>query len=244
MENQSTGLFYNETLGLEYDSGAIPIQKDEIMQASNPGYRMSNTPPEMSSGKPSIMGIDYGPVNSENSHTVISIIQEWDGKFQVVYAKRFIGKEADYAYIHEEIPKLFEKWNCIILASDYGMGEAPNSEFRKRLGLAKVMPFQHLPTQKEPMKYNPKMSAYTLNRNYVMNLYFNLLKKGKLRHPHWEDIEDMASDIQNVIIEYDEIKNTQKYVNIGPDDFVHATIFACMAGMFMFEDSRLKENLS
>lgn len=109
MENQSTGLFYNETLGLEYDSGAIPITKDQIMQACNEGYTMTGEPSDMSRGKPSIMGIDYGPVNSENSYTVISIVQEWDGKFQVVYTKKFIGKEADYAHIHEEIPKLFNK---------------------------------------------------------------------------------------------------------------------------------------
>lgn len=125
------------------------------------------------------------------------------------------------------------------------MGEAPNSEFRARLGLEKVMPFQHLPTQKEPMRYNPKMAAYTLNKTNVMNMFFNMLKKGKLRLPKWSDIETTAAtDIQNIIIEYDEEKNTQRFTNIGPDDFVHATLFACMAGMFILEDERLRENLS
>ena len=244
MENQSTGLFYNETLGLEYDSGSIPITKEEIMRSCNEGYEMTEDLPSQSRGKPSIMGIDYGPVNSENSFTVISIIQEWDGKFQVVYTKKFLGKEADYTFIHAEIPRLFAKWNCILLASDYGMGEAPNSEFRSRLGLAKVMPFQHLPSQKEPMRYNSKMMAYTLNKTNVMNMFFNMLKKGKLRLPKWASSEGIVSDIQNVIIEYDEEKNTQRYTNIGPDDYVHATLFACMAGMFTFEDDRLRENLS
>jgi hypothetical protein len=75
------------------------------------------------------------------------------------------------------------------------------------------------------------MRAFTLNRNYVMTKYFDMLKRGHLRLPHWEDISDIAQDIRNVIIEFDEVKNTQKFVNTGPDDFVHATIFAVMSLM-------------
>ena len=164
MEHQSTALFHNETLGLEYDSGSIPITKEEIIAACNPDLRMQPTPDKHAVGRTTIMGIDYGPVNSEKSHTCISIMQEREGNIQVVYAKKFLGKEADYSYIHKEVPRLFKEWNCSLLASDYGMGEAPNSEFRNRLGLEKVWPFQHLPTQKEPVRYNPKMRAYTMNK--------------------------------------------------------------------------------
>ena len=109
MENHSTGLFYNETLGLEYDSGAIPITKEELIRACNPELPLSETPDRRSIGRPSIMGIDYGPVNSENSFTCVSILQERGGKLQVVYAKKFLGKESDYSFIHEEVPKLFKK---------------------------------------------------------------------------------------------------------------------------------------
>lgn len=243
MENQSTALFHNETLGLEYDSGSMPITKEQLMQSCNPDYEINSAPTGKAQAKPSIMGIDYGPVGSDSSHTVVSIVQEWEGKFQVVYAKKFLGKEADYSYIHKEVPKLFKDWNCILLASDYGMGEAPNSEFRTRLGLEKVMPFQHLPSQKEPMRYNPKMRAYTLNKNYVMNMLFNMLKRGKLRLPRWEGFSDIANDFLNTLIEYDEDNNKQRYINIGPDDFVHATLFACMAGMFTFDNPSIRESL-
>lgn len=138
MENTSTALFYNETLGMEYDAGAIPITKEEIIGACNEDIEMSSAPQGPAKGRPSIMGIDYGPVNSENSFTVVSIMQIRNNKLQVVYAKRFTGKESDYSFIHEEIPRLFKEWNCTILAADYGMGEAPNSEFRSRLGHEKV----------------------------------------------------------------------------------------------------------
>lgn len=230
-ENTSTALFYNETLGLEYDAGAIPITKEEVIRACNSEVRMTGEPQRKDRGKLSIMGIDYGPVNSDNSHTCISIIQEKGNKMQVVYAKKFLGKEADYAYIHKEIPRLMSKWNCRVLAADYGMGEAPNSEFRNRLGPEKVLAFQHIHTQKDIFKYNNKMRAFTLNRNYVLTKFFEMLKKGHLRLPHWEDFGEISQDIRNILIEYDEVKNTQKFVNVGPDDFVHATIYGVMALM-------------
>lgn len=231
MENTSTALFYNETLGLEYDAGAIPITKEEVIRACNSDIRMKEEPDDTSRGRLSIMGIDYGPVNSDNSNTCISIVQERDGKMQVVYAKKFLGKEADYSFIHKEIPRLMKKWNCRVLAADYGMGEAPNSEFRDRLGPEKVLAFQHIHTQKDIFKYNGKMRAFTLNRNYVLTKFFEMVKKGHLRFPHWEDFGHMAQDVRNIVIEYDEKKNTQKFVNIGPDDFVHASVYAIMALM-------------
>ena len=55
------------------------------------------------------MGIDYGPVNSDKSFTNISIIRRRSGRFEVLYGKRYSGKEAEYSYIHEEIPRLMEK---------------------------------------------------------------------------------------------------------------------------------------
>ena len=115
------------------------------------------------------------------------------------------------------------------MASDYGMGEASNSIFKQRLGIEKVLPFQHLHAQKEAIRYNPKMPAYTLNRNYIMTRFFHLIKTGKIIFPRWEDTALFAKDLQNIVLEHDEKKNTQKYVNIGPDDFVHSTIFATVA---------------
>ena len=38
-----------------------------------------------------------------------------------------------------------------------------------------------------------------------------------------------AEDILNIQAEYDEDRNTMKYINIGPDDFFHATLYAIIA---------------
>lgn len=233
-ENTSKALFYNETLALEYDAGSIPITREEIIRACSPELKMDPEPDKSSKGYPSILGIDYGPVNSEDSHTVISISQVRNGILQIVYAKKFLGKEASYAYIHKEIPKLMQKWNCVHLAADYGMGEAPNSEFRDKLGIEKVITYQHLFSQKEMIRWNPKMPAYTLNKNTVLTQFFKWIKQGKIKFPRWEDFSTFEPDLRNVILEFDEEKNTTRYTNVGPDDFVHATVFAMMSAMMLF----------
>lgn len=71
---------------------------------------MREKPDTLAGSYKSVMGIDYGPVNSTDSYTIISIVQlRGDGKFHNVYAKRFTGKEADYAFIHQEVPRLMNQ---------------------------------------------------------------------------------------------------------------------------------------
>lgn len=233
-ENISKQMFFNEVLGIEYDSGTVPITKTEIKAACNEEQPMSEIPEGKAKGATSIMGIDYGPVSSTSSYTVISILQLRAGKLQVVYAKKFVGREAEYSHIHRVVPELFKRFNCVLLASDYGMGESPNSEFRSRLGAHKVMAFQHLGSQKDKMKWQPKMPAWTLNRTQVMTEFFDRLKSGTLLLPRFEDFQPFINDLTNVQIEYDEDKNKTKFINVGPDDFCHATIFAMLCAEQMF----------
>lgn len=239
-KNVSRAIFYNETLGLPYDDGVSPITKDEAMVCCTGPKMLGDEPDQLDPPQggqvktfPTVMGIDYGPVNSDKSYTVVSIVQRKYGKYHVLFAKRFVGKEADYSYLHEYIPKLFAKWNCKILASDYGMGEAPNSEFRKRLGYEKVIPFQHMANQKQKLLWNNKMPAYTTSKNVIMNEFFQRVKKGEYVFPHSTKFETFVDDMMNVQNEFDETMNKMKFINIGPDDFVHATIFASVTAELM-----------
>ncbi len=93
---------------MEHDAGVTPITEADMRRAAV-GVPYHSEPNATDKGYTSIMGIDYGPVNSEKSNTVISIVQQRGTGLEVVYAKKFIGKEADYAYIHNEIPILMKK---------------------------------------------------------------------------------------------------------------------------------------
>lgn len=222
-------IFYNEVLGLEFDEGSSPITEMEIQACCNFESPMSPDPNKLDLSYTGILGIDYGPINSENSYTTICVLQRRLDKYKVVYMKKFTGKEADYAYIHRAIPDLMKKWNCSHLASDYGMGEGPNSEIRSRIGFEKVIPFQHNNNQKELMVWNAKMSAYTLNRNASMLRLFSAMKKQKIEFPAWEYFKPFAEDIMNIQSEFDEETGRMRFTNIGPDDFFHSLLYALMA---------------
>lgn len=234
-KNTSRGIFYNETLGLEYDEGIAPITKAELFSLCDGSRVLTEDLNSLDKSYQSIMGIDYGPINSEQSFTVITIVQlRGDEKYHVVYAKKFLGKEADYASIHEEIPRLMQKWGCTLLAADHGLGEATNSELRSRMGIDKVIAFQHAPAQKEKARWNPKMRAYTLNRNQVMTDMFIKLKKNKVVFPRAVDMEPFFEDILNIQTEYNEELGKMKYINMGPDDFFHSLLYAVMATELLF----------
>ena len=228
-ENMEKSIFFNEVLALEYDEGAAPITKPEIQAVCDEDKIMSTSLNALEMSYPCIMGVDYGPINSEASHTVISVVQKRAEKYYLLYAKKFQGKEADYSFIHKEIPRLMKHFNVQHLAADYGMGEASNSEIRSRVGYQSVIAFQHLTTQKEKIRWNAKMPAYTLNRNQVITDFFQMIKKGELFFPRWEDTKSFAKDLLNVQMEYDTDHNSMKYINIGPDDFLHATLFAVLS---------------
>ena len=108
LENYSKASFYNEVLGQPYDSGTMPITREQLIAACNPDIRTTETPQGQTYGRKTIIGVDYGPVHSEASHTVAVGIQEHGGFIQVVLLKKFLGKEADYAHIHDEVPRMFK----------------------------------------------------------------------------------------------------------------------------------------
>lgn len=228
IKNFSRAYVHNEVLALEYDEGESPVTEEDI-RACCSDKPMNELPDQIDGSYATVVGIDYGPINSEASYTIISCVQLRGDVAHVTYYKKFVGKEADYSYIHKEVPRIMSIWKSTHLAADYGMGEASNSEIRSRIGYEKVVAFQHLQGQKEKIRWNNKMPAYTLNRNQVMGDFFERIKKRKIVFPRWEDFQEVARDIKNVQKEFDEERNSMKYINIGPDDFVHATIFAIIS---------------
>lgn len=109
------------------------------------------------------------------------------------------------------------------------MGEASNSVLRKILGPQRVISFQHLPNQKELVKWNSKLPAYTLNRTQIMANMFEKFKGKEIIFPKLNDkLEILLQDILNIQMDYKLETNTLRYINKGPDDFLHATLFAVL----------------
>ncbi len=227
-ERTSKQVFLNETLALEYDAGSMPITEMQL-QACCEDREMNLELTRLEESYETVLGIDYGPINSENSFTTVSVVQKRLDKFYVLYMKKFTGKEADYSFIHKEVPRLMKQWNCIFIAADHGMGEASNSEIRSKVGNEKVIAFLHNKSQKKPIDYNKNIGVYILNRSANMDVLFSYLKQRKILFPNWQTTKPFAEDILNIRLEYAEDEQSYSYANEGPDDFFHATLYAVVA---------------
>jgi hypothetical protein len=220
----SEGIFFNEKLGIEYDSGAKPITLSELKAACTGGPMLEH-PDSIALSKPTYIGVDYGPVNSKKSNTVLTVVQNEGEKLRVLYAKKYVGAEADYSFIHDDIPRQYQRWGTTLIGSDHGLGEAANAEIRRRIGFEHLVAYQHVANQKDRSKYNRQLPAFTLNRTQVMGEFFAMIKLGKIIFPRWEDFEPFANDIMNINMEYDEERSKVHYRNNDPDDFFHALIY-------------------
>ena len=229
MTEKPTAVFLNEYLGIEFDSGVVPITEDEI-RACCTGGRMRTEPDAYVNSYPTFMGLDYGPVNSTNSYTLHTIIQNrGNGIMEVINAKRYTGREADFGLIHDSVPRDYYKWNCQLIGADNGYGEAANAEIRKRINDPhRLIAFQHLGNQKQRTSWNQKMEAYTLGRNKVMTEFFQKIKNRKIIFPDWEDFQHYAKDILAIALEYNEETQKYKYVNNEADDAFHSIIYGCL----------------
>lgn len=223
-ETQPRNIFYNEILGLEYDQGSSPISEEDIKKCCT-GGPMKQGPDMQTQMHRLFFGIDYGPMNSTESYTVLLVMHKEGKKTRVVFAKKYIGKEADFAFIHKDIVEQFHRWHIVALGADHGLGEATNSELRSKLGQHKVIAFQHQANQKEEIRWNAKMKAYTLGRTPIMTRFFSEIKAGKFIFPQWDEWEPFAKDILAPVIDYDKDKIKMFYVNSRPDDTFHALIY-------------------
>ncbi len=223
-DTQPRNVFYNEILGLEYDQGSSPISEEDVKKCCT-GGPMKQGPDLQTQAHRLFFGIDYGPMNSTDSYTVLLVMHQEGKKVRVVHAKKYMGKEADFAFIHKDIVEQFHRWHIVALGADHGLGEATNSELRSKLGQHKVIAFQHQANQKEEVRWNAKMKAYTLGRTPIMTRFFSDIKAGKFIFPQWDEWEPFAKDILAPVIDYDKDKIKMFYVNSRPDDTFHALIY-------------------
>jgi hypothetical protein len=229
LQTKSRGIFYNEYLGLPYDAGVAPVTEDEI-RACCTGGPMRSEPDQHVRDYNNFMGIDWGPINSEQSRTIMTVQQRRGDITEILFIKKFEGKEADYAFLHSYIPKQYYDWNCKLMGVDAGFGEAVNSEIRSRIDdPRKLIAFQHVPNQKQLANWNGHMQAYTLARNTVMTNLFTKIKQRKIIFPRWQDFERFAQDILAIAIEYNEEKNTYRFIKAAADDLFHSVLYGDLA---------------
>lgn len=247
-EHYPRAQFFNECLGIGYDSAFKPISQKELIEACHPERRMIRHPKDSRLNYPlTFAGIDWGegadgsdkgPTGKirSASYTVLTIgVPLTPVDFHIFFAKKYTGHETDPNFFIPDIIKYLRLFKVTMVGADWGFGAGFNKDIRNGIGLEKLIPFFYTGFLKERRKWDPIGSKYILNRNEVMTNYFVDLKRKHITYPRWADIEPYAKDILNIYKESNEFRRTFRYDHrpSNPDDFAHSSIF-CREAYYVY----------
>ena len=216
-------LFYNEVLGLPYDSGSFAIPEEEIYQwCCDDEFMDPNNVPAGFSSTIQVMGVDWAWSNpgGEHSHTMITIATKNQEKIKIVYAKRFDGpRYHDPETVLKEIAQVAHSFSVQIIATDYGIGHKENLRLRKMVQ-PKVFEIYYT-SSTQPFQWDTERQYYKLGRTPSMSSTIEQIRSGVFEFPKSSTLKPFADDILNIFSEMDSVSKTRKYGNTGPDDFFH-----------------------
>jgi hypothetical protein len=239
------GTFFNETLGISYDSGDKPITKYELLEncVDSPpmyldeGWLDRTLHPNIGSGQiPLYAGIDWSG-GSELSKTVFCIggyLRDpisHKSYFTIFYFKRFEGTENDPRFQLNFIKDKINKWGVKIIGADYGGGNWPNSELKKIYGVHRVQTYQYAAPKKKAM-FQSDLGRWVVHRSEVMGDVFTAMKTGRFfRFPRQEDfLEPYGKDILNISSDINQKGNLIYNRNLAQtDDTFHAILYCFLA---------------
>lgn len=234
--------FFNEALGLSYDSGLRPMTLAQVRSACNPKVSMSDKHLDKWCGlgysQPIFMGIDYG--TGEHSYTVITIGTYVDMKMQVFYVERCVGELLDVDRQIDHIKELANKFNVRVIGTDYGGGFDRNDRLMRWCGPQRLVKFQYMARSRRKVEWDKGLLRFKCHRTEVMSDIFNALKRKVIMLPRWEEFhangrEPYATDILNIFSEYNESLKQIQYFHAPdkPDDTLHAIVYLMLGSMLI-----------
>jgi len=231
--------FFNEVLGISYESGLRPLTQAQI-RACCKDYRMDERTLDKirpkSLAQPFFAGIDWG--TGDAAYTVLTIATYIDMKFRVIYMKRFVGEESDPEVQAVEIIRLLRKFNVQLIGCDWGFGFGMNSRLIREFGAQRVHKFQYMARINTRLGYDAKMGRWKVHRSEVMAAIFDAIKKQKCEFPRWEDFhKPHANDMLNIYSEYNEKLRMIVYDHRqgNPDDSFHSFLYCWLVSMLMIQ---------
>ncbi len=234
--------FYNEVLGLSYDSGTRPLTRQDVIDNCDPNLLLTDAAIEemhvrTGRGQSSTIfaGIDWG--TGENTFTVISLGTYIDGKFTIFYLKRFEGPESDPKFQLEFISHLIEKWNVNLVGADYGGGFDRNDALTRTFGYLRIAKYQYsAPSTK--VKWDDGMRRWMVHRTECMSDVFNAIRRRDVfRFPNWDSFQNpFGDDFLSIFSEYNEQRRMNQYHKSpnATDDAFHSVLLCFLASMIRY----------
>lgn len=255
-DNYPIGQFYNEVLGISYESASKPITQDELIECCG-SYSLwdpDNLAPHVQEAKRFQLtaGVDWGEGvdGSEKSptgkirnasYTVLTIGGYVNQKvWKTLLMKRYQGKNTDPDFIVKDICRIMNQLGVTLAGVDWGHGWGVNNHLVRILGPKRVVQFQYLPKLKQKLKWDAIGSRYHLQRNFLMSEYFFDLKHKFVMFPRWSEFQTFAKDILAIYSEYVEYRREIKYDHSSatPDDAYHSLLYAKLASDIYLGKSR------
>lgn len=231
--------FFNEVLGVSYESGLRPLTQAQI-RACCKDYQMDEKTLDAirpkSLGQPFFAGIDWG--TGDAAYTVLTIATYIDMKFRVVYMHRYVGEESDPEIQIVKINEMLHRFNVQLIGADWGFGFGMNSRLIREFGPQRVHKFQYMARINARLAYDGKMGRWKVHRSEVMASIFDAIKKKKCEFPRWEDFhKPHATDMLNIYSEYNEKLRMIVYDHRqgNPDDSFHSFLYCWLVSMLMFQ---------
>jgi len=231
--------FFNEVLGISYESGLRPLTQAQI-RACCRDYRMDEATLDkirpLSMAQPFFAGVDWG--TGDASYTVLTIATYIDMKFRVVYMHRYVGEESDPEIQIVKINQMLRRFNVQLIGCDWGFGFGMNSRLIREFGAQRVHKFQYMARINMRLGYDAKMARWKAHRSEVMAAIFDAIKKQKCEFPRWEDFhKPHATDMLNIYSEYNEKLRMIVYDHRqgNPDDSFHSFLYCWLVSMLMIQ---------
>lgn len=241
----SQAKFYNECLGLPYDSGEMVLTDSALRQACDD--RSMIDPPQVKllsrNGQHKIFaGLDHGSGEGDSpSYTALAL--GWfnpSGKFDILFVKKFYGKDASLSTQPELIDKLCQEAGVLGMMADWGFGAHQNARLVDEFGWSwdigeKVLMQCQYVNSRAFSTFDEASYRYHIDRTASMERTITAIKNGQLRFFSWNDFsrrpDVFKDDFTSIFIEYNETTGRSKFDHIDNDDCFHAVSYCYMAAL-------------
>jgi hypothetical protein len=234
----SPALLYNEVFGLPYDSAQQPVSMDQLLKCCVPDRPNQLPSTSDMSMPPLVMGVDWAFFGLDScTFVVIGGWNPFPSRFDVYFAKAFVGEEADVEYQIDWVIRTADACNIRLVGLDWGAGHVQNIKIANALGVERVMQMWHTSragkgSASNRVKWDRAGQKWHLARTRVLTDTFESLRRGQTRLPRSEEIQPLINNILAEKLEMRPMLETLFYTHTEPDDGLHALTFAQLAGEY------------
>jgi len=230
LERFSLSLFYNEVLGLSYDTADKPLTEKDLKAVSRHAW-ITPEDTERIPNIPCFMGVDWGSGGSSKTVMTIGGFVQRD-VFQFFWGHIF--RPVDHPSpedVLREIARVANLWNCVAVGVDWGFGAFENKRLAPMIGDDRCWEFQNIGMQRAPIKWNVQAGRFTHSYTQTLTDLFAAIKEKRALFPRWSHWKPFAEHFLNVRKEYNEHTGHVAFVNSPdrPDDAAHSCNYAYMA---------------